>query len=162
MASAGQLHPELEVGDVLLGDRAFCSFFHVVLLVSQGIHGIFRAHQKLIVDFTPGRAHAHPRRGKNASRKGLPRSKWIRSCGRQDQIVEWFKPVNVPNWMPTAAFAAAPETIRVRELKYRVARPGFRVREVTLVTTLCDEVVYSAADLAAAYGLRWTIRAIAP
>lgn len=53
-----QLHPELEAGDVVLGDRAFSSFGHLALLVSRGLHGIFRAHQKLIVDFTPGRPHA--------------------------------------------------------------------------------------------------------
>jgi hypothetical protein len=45
----------------------------------------------------------------------------------------------------------------VRKLRYSVARPGFRVRHVTLVTTLLDPQVYSAERLAEAYGLRWTI-----
>ena len=35
--------------------------------------------------------------------------------------------------------------------------PTDSVREVTVVTTLLDANRYSAADLAAAYGLRWTI-----
>ena len=58
-----QLHPELEAGDVVLGDRAFSSFGHLALLVSRGLHGIFRAHQNLLVNFTPGRPHAVPGRG---------------------------------------------------------------------------------------------------
>lgn len=157
MASVAKLHPELEPGDVLLGDRAFCSFSHLALLVSRGLHGIFRAHQKLLIDFTPGRPHAHPHRGKSSRRKSLPRSKWLRSCGFEDQIVEWFKPVGCPVWMSAEAFAALPETVQVRELRYRVARPGFRVREVTLVTTLCDATGYTAEAVADAYGLRWTI-----
>jgi len=57
MSQVAELHPELESNDVLVGDRGFCSFAHFGLLVSRGIHGIFRAHQKLIIDFTPGRAH---------------------------------------------------------------------------------------------------------
>ena len=31
-----------------------------------------------------------------------------------------------------------PESIMVRELRYRITAPGFRTREVTLVTTLLD------------------------
>jgi hypothetical protein len=152
-----QLHPELEAGDVVLGDRAFGSFGHVALLVSRGLHGILRAHQKLIVDFTAGRAHAVPGKGKSNLQTGKPRSKWIESLGPQDQIVEWFRPLEVPAWMTAEAWAALPATLRVRELRYTVARPGFRVRSVTLVTTLLDPVRYPNEKLAEAYGLRWTI-----
>jgi hypothetical protein len=116
-----------------------------------------RAHQKLIVDFTAGRAHAVPGKGKSDLQTGKPRSKWIESLGPQDQIVEWFRPLEVPAWMTAEAWAALPATLRVRELRYTVARPGFRVRSVTLVTTLLDPVRYPNEKLAEAYGLRWTI-----
>jgi hypothetical protein len=152
-----QLHPELAAGDALLGDRAFSSFGHVALLVLRGVHGIFRAHQKLIVDFTPGRAHVTPGRGKAAKHKGKPRSKWIESLGSCDQIVEWFRPLEVPAWMSAEAWAALPVSLRVRELRYTIARPGYRVRQVTLVTTLLDPIRYPKEKLAEAYGLRWTI-----
>jgi len=131
MSGVTQIHPELKPGDVLLGDRAFCSFAHLALLVSAGIHGIFRAHQKLNIDFTPGRPHQLSRSGRGRT-KGLPSSQWIAKLGPMDQIV-------------------------VRELRYKIARAGFRVREVTLVTTLLDARLYPAEDLAAAYGLRWSI-----
>lgn len=157
LKGVAQLHPELKAGDVVLGDRAFGSFGHVALLVSRGLHGIFRAHQKLIVDFTPGRPHVVPGRGKSAAHKGQPRSKWIESLGPLDQIVEWFRPVEVPDWLTAEAWAALPATLRVRELRYTIARPGFRVHTVTLVTTLLDPVRYPKVKLAEAYGLRWTI-----
>lgn len=161
LSGVPQIHPELTPGDVLLGDRAFCSFAHLGLLILAGIHGIFRAHQKLIIDFTPGRAHfiskGAKRRAKKSNPQALPRSRWIAGLGPMDQIVEWFRPAERPGWMPAETFAALPATLRVRELRYQVARPGFRVREVTLVTTLLDAQKYTAADLAAAYGLRWTV-----
>jgi hypothetical protein len=152
-----QLHPELEAGDVVLGDRAFGSFGHVALLISRGLHGIFRAHQKLIIDFTPGRPHVVPGRGKSDRHTGQPRSQWIESLGSLDQIVEWFRPEAIPAWLTAEAWAALPAKLRVRELRYTIARPGFRVRTVTLVTTLLDPVRYPKAKLAEAYGLRWTI-----
>ena len=40
----------------------------------------------------------------------------------------------------------------VRELRYRITPPGFRAREVTLVTTLLDAEAYPADVLAELYG----------
>jgi hypothetical protein len=157
LSGAPQLHPELEAGDVLVGDRAFCSYAHLALLLGQRVHAILRAHQRLIVDFTPHRSYARPDRGKNEKKKGLPRSRWIERLGRRDQLVEWFRPRVVPDWMSAEDFAALPTTLRVRELQYAIARPGFRVQRVTLVTTLVDPKVYTPQRLAEAYGLRWTI-----
>lgn len=157
-----QLHPELAAGDVVLGDRACGSFGHVALLVLRGLHGIFRAHQKLLIDLTPGRPQAVPLRGQNAPQKGKPRSKWIESLGPLDQIVEWIRPAAVPAWLTAEAWAALPATLRMRELRYTIARPGFRVQTVTLVTTLLDPVRYPKEKLAEAYGLRWTIEVSQP
>ncbi len=157
MSGVDQLHPELQAGDVVLGDRALCSFPHLALLVSRSLHAVLRMHQRVIVDFTRGRAYAQPGRGKSENRKGLPRSRQIRKIGPLDQIVEWFRPVDCPVWLSAESFAALPEVLQVRELQYQVARPGFRVKTVTLVTTLLDPKIYTAEKLAEAYGLRWTI-----
>jgi len=157
MSGVNQLHPELQAGDVVLGDRALCSFAHLSLLVSRSVHAILRLHQRVVADFTRSRAYALPGSGKSENKKGLPRSRQIRKLGPLDQIVEWFRPVNCPAWMTAEDFAALPEVLRVRELRYSVARKGFRVKSVTLVTTLLDPKVYTAEKLAEAYGLRWTI-----
>ena len=104
-------------------------------------HAVIRMHQRQLVDFTPNRPYADPK-GKSA-RKGLPRSRWMRKLGVTDQLVEWFKPRQKPRWMSQEKFAALPETLILRELSYRVGRPGFRTETVTLITTLLDAEIYT-------------------
>lgn len=41
-----RLHAMLRSGDILLGDRAFCSYAHVALLNAAGVFGCFRLHQR--------------------------------------------------------------------------------------------------------------------
>ena len=74
-----------------------------------------------------------------------------------DQVVEYFKPADRPDWMSAAEYEALPGSIVVRELRYRVEVPGFRTREVTLVTTLIDEGAYPADALADLYLTRWRV-----
>jgi hypothetical protein len=155
MASVGGIHPALKSGDVLIADRGFCSFAHLAMLARDSVYAIFRMHQRQIVDFTPNRPHAHP--GEKRAAKGLPRSRWLRSLGVLDQVVEWFKPEHRPEWMTAEEYATLPETLMVRELRYKVGRPGFRTRTVTLVTTLLDAEVYPLDALAEIYGARWQV-----
>lgn len=145
----------LTAGDVLVADRGFCSFAHLALLLSRGVQAVFRLHQKQIVDFTPGRAHAHP--GQKRIPKGMPRSRWIRAVGVMDQVVEYFKPSDRPSWMSEKEYRALPGSIEVRELRYRIEAPGFRTRVVTLVTTLTDAEAYPAAALSELYLTRWRV-----
>jgi hypothetical protein len=155
MARVDALHPALLPGDVLVGDRGFCSFAHLALLARRGVHAVLRMHQRQIVDFTPNRPHTGS--GGKAAAKGWPRSRWLRRWGALDQVVEWFKSENRPEWMTAEQFAALPETLIVRELRYRVGRRGFRTREVTLVTTLLDAEAYPLEALAELYGMRWRV-----
>ena len=97
MAHVDGIHPTLKANDVLVGDRGFCSFAHLSLLLAPAAHAVFRIHQKQIVDFTPGRPHASPRDKKAPA--GRPRSRWLRSLGVLDQVVEWIKPASRPVWM---------------------------------------------------------------
>jgi hypothetical protein len=157
LSGASQLHPELQAGDVLIGDRAFGSYAHFALLLSRGVQAVMRAHQRTIVDFTPGRIQRQAVRGGYSKKKGLPTSRWIKSLGELDQIVEWFKPDVRPEWLTTEQFAALPASLFIRELQYHVTRPGFRVKHITLTTTLLDAERYSADTLAEAYQLRWAI-----
>jgi hypothetical protein len=41
-----RLHAALRPGDVLLGDRAFCSYAHLALLNAAGVFACFRLHQR--------------------------------------------------------------------------------------------------------------------
>jgi Transposase DDE domain len=155
MARASQLHPRLAEGDVLVGDRGLCSFAHLVLLAREGLHAVVRMHQTQVVDFTPGRPHVAP--GGKRVAAGRPRTRWVRSLGVTDHIVEWFRPPDVPSWLGAEAFAALPKSLLIRELSYRTEVPGFRTREVTLATTLLDGEAYPASELAELYAGRWAI-----
>jgi Transposase DDE domain len=155
MAQAALLHPELEEGDVLIGDRAFSSYAHLALLRQRKLHGVFRMHQRQIVDFRPYRAYNRPG---EKPKKGRPTSCWLQRLGKRDQLVEYFKPpaASRPTWMSTPDYEALPASLLVRELRYAVPRVR-RTREVTLVTTLLDAAAYPAKELASLYGQRWKI-----
>jgi hypothetical protein len=153
LAKVSQMHPHLRAGDVLMGDTAFGSYGHFALLLQGKLHGLMPAHQQRIIDFTPHRRYVGP--GQKAV-KGLPRSRWIKSLGKQDQLVEWFKPPRCPTYMTQDQYDALPPSITVRELRRRVYHPGLkRWSELTVVTTLLDEKVYPASKLVELRLRRW-------
>lgn len=156
MADAAQLHPAMGQGDVLVGDRGFCSYAHIALLLSRGMHGVIRMHQRQIVDFRTNRRCRQQM--PKARRKGRPTSVYERRLGRCDQVVRWVKPSSCPDWMDRADYAALPDQLSVRELRYTMpARAGFRTKRVTLVTTLLDAELYPKGELSELYQSRWQI-----
>lgn len=159
MKHASQVHPELTAGDVLVGDRGFCSFAHLAQLVAGGFHGAMRIHQRVIVDFRKGRMHAPPSPPfpKLKAARGLPRSRWVKWLGRRDQVVEWYRPRQRPKWLDAQQYAALPTSLMVRELRFAIEQPGYRTQQVTLVTTLLDPERYPAEELAQLYFDRWRV-----
>jgi hypothetical protein len=69
--------------------------------------------------------------------------------------LEYHKPAQRPAWLSAEEYAALPQTLVVRELRYAIRMPGRRTRQVTLVTTLVNARRYSARAVARLYGLRW-------
>jgi hypothetical protein len=156
MSGAATLHPELRPGDILVADRGFCSYAHLALLWERGVQGLLRIHQRIIVDFTPGRAHVAPA-ARRRRRDGVPSSRWLKQLGATDQLVEWLKPLDKPCWMSLDQYAALPGSLVVRELRYTIHQKGFRTKTITLVTTLVDAERYSLSDLADLYFQRWEV-----
>lgn len=155
MSQVSQLHPELSTGDVLVADRGFSSYVHLALLFQRKLHGLFRVHQRQLVSFRRDRRLTGKQpRGTAAA---LASSRLVRKLARFDQIVEYAKPATCPKWLDAAAYAALPETIQVRELRYWTRTPGFRTRVITLVTTLLDAEEYTLDELAGLYRRRWEI-----
>lgn len=118
MARITGLHPELRPGDVWVGDRAFGTFAHLALLVSHGLHGVFRMGPRRGVDFTPNRPP--PPRWNTAKLTGKARSRWVRALGPEDQVVEWDQPYQRPAWMSAEDSEGWPLTLTVRP----VSLPG--------------------------------------
>jgi hypothetical protein len=145
-------------GDIALGDRGFCSYAHFAILLNRKLHGVFRAHQRPIIDFTPGRPQAPRGKAKKPREATIrPHSRWVLSQGDSDQVVIWYKPKYPPKWMSKDEYASLPEEITVREIRYKIHTPGYRVGEVTLVTTLLEASVYPAEALADLYFRRWQV-----
>ena len=155
MSQVAQLHPELLPGDVLVTDRGLVSYVHLALVFGGKLHAVFRAHQRQLVSFRRDRCLRGKQPSGTVARQAS--SRLIRKLGRFDQIVEYCKPAQCPKWMDAVTYAALPETIRVRELRYWTKIPGFRTRVITLVTTLLDAEQYPVDELAGLYHRRWEI-----
>lgn len=126
-----QLWHQLDPGDVLLGDRIYCSYFEVALLSRRGVDVVLRKHQSRPTDFRTGRR-----------------------LGRHDHVVRWPKPA-CPDWMDPGTHAGLPATLSVREVRVTVSCPGFRVRRYEAITTLLDPQAVPAAELGVLYRRRW-------
>jgi len=123
----------LEAGEIVLGDRYFASYFMLAALMQRGVDGLFRMHQCRKFDFHRGR-----------------------QLGSEDHVVIWTKPPR-PEWMDEETYAQIPNELEIRELRFKVNRPGFRVKEVVLVTTLLDGEEHTKEDLASLFLDRWNI-----
>jgi hypothetical protein len=147
-----RLHDLLRPHDVVVADRLYCTYAYLAQLFSRQLHAVIRVPtDSRCVDFRPYRHHAEFQHWKG------PQSIWVRRLSRHDQIVDWIKPAAVPSWLPRETWEGLPERLRVRELRYRIPRGGFRPREVTLVTTLLDPKRYPKQAVAELYGLRWQV-----
>jgi hypothetical protein len=149
------LHPFLKAGDLLVGDRGFCSFVHLAMLHARNVHACFRCHQRQTVNFRPHRKSRDQSAKKDKT--GVPTSQFVRRLGKHDQIVRWKRPNLQPPWMTTEQWADMPEWLEVRELRYTLKNKGQRTHEVTIATTLLDPKLYSRENLAELYDTRWRV-----
>jgi hypothetical protein len=150
VAQAEEYLLHLDPGDVLIGDDSFSGYAHVSLILQQKLHAIVPNHHLRIVDFTPGRPHS-PVGGDHVV-AGLPRSRWIKSLGQDDQLVEWLKPKTCAPWMRQVEYNALPDSIVVREIRRTVDHVT-----VTIVTTLLDPLKYPADELVDVRQRRWDV-----
>ncbi len=123
----------LEAGEIMLGDRCYASFFMIADLMQRNVDSLFRMHQRRRFDFRRGRR-----------------------LGVEDHVVTWTKPER-PEWMDEETYAQIPSEIKVRELRFKVQQPGFRVNELVLVTTMLDAEAYTKEELADLFLQRWNI-----
>ena len=150
---AADVHRGLSAGDLVVGDDSFGSYALFAVLNQQGAFGLFPLHHKRIADFTPHRDFASPKE----PQKNLPRSRWIKSLGTDDQLVEWLKPQEKPKWMNARQWKQVPDSLVIREIRRTVQRPGFRPITLSIATTLLDPIAYPANELMALRIRRWDV-----
>jgi len=124
------VHSMLRLGDVLLGDRAYCSFAHLALLQMRGVFGCFRLHQR--------------RKVNSAGAGGVQR---------------WQRGTKAPAWLTalSSGWRCPAGWLDVRIVSYQLIERGFRTRRVVVATTLMDEQLWPDAKVAELYGHRWRI-----
>jgi hypothetical protein len=138
MALFRQLLEQLSRGDIVLGDRYYCSYFMIALLQEMGVDVVTRLHQARAADF---------RRGQK--------------LGQGDHLVTWLRPQR-PEWMDEETYARMPAILTLREVKVEVREPGFRTEGFVVVTTLLDARWYTRGDIAALYRQRWLAEVYQP
>jgi len=126
-----QLLERFKPEDILLGDRYFCSYFMIALLMERHVDFVSRIHQLRKVDF---------RRGHR--------------LGNGDHMVQWILPAK-PKWMDPQTYDRMPTSLEVREVHVRVSAAGFRTESFVVVSTLTNAKTYSKGDVAQLYHHRW-------
>jgi hypothetical protein len=130
------LRAHLAPGDILCADRGYGNFVMAAWLQSLKADLIARVPTGARrVDFRSVR----------------------RRHGRGDALFVWRKPPRPSPLLGRDEWRALPAALTVRLLRHRVTRKGFRTKEITLVTTLLDPVLYPAHEVLAAYLLRWRL-----
>jgi len=124
----------LRKGDILLGDRAYADYVTLACLPRQGVDVVARLSRTRKVDF---------RRA-------------IKHLGHQDALFEWRKGTQQSDILTAEEWAAVPEKITVRVIRFDAVIRR-RKQRVTVVTTLLDPVAYPAEKLIALYARRWNL-----
>ena len=126
------LLPRLQTGELLLGDRYYGVFAVLASVLERKAHGLFRVAASRLTDFRHG------------TRLGI-----------NDHLVTWTFPTVRPRGLTDEEYARLPRQMLLREIRERVSIPGWRTRELVLVTTLLDSQEFPAEDLVQLYASRW-------
>jgi len=125
----------LKPGDIVVADRAYGVYLVAALLQLLGVDLIARLPNSRNLDFR----------------------KAAKSLGSMDAQFVWNKPNQPSPLLSLSDWLALPGPITVRVLRRHIHRPGFRIRKLTVVTTLLDPVLYPAEQILEAYLRRWRL-----
>jgi hypothetical protein len=123
-----------QAGDVLLGDRLFCTWGLLSQCLHRQVHAVFRVRGKIRGDF---------RRGQRLS--------------KEERLVTWSKPKRRPRTIGRREWRKLPDQLTLRLVRCVMEVPGFRTQRVTLATTLLDRNQFPPAALSRLYRRRWTM-----
>lgn len=124
----------LHSGDILLGDRGFGNYPLISFL-----------KESLKIDFI----------GRTTRR--IDGRRRVKRLGSKDWLMTWEKGTHPSPWLSALQWAGLPLEMNLRALKGSCYRKGYRVRQVTVVTTLLDPQLYPAAEILEAYRRRWRL-----
>jgi hypothetical protein len=135
LALFNSLFGHLVAGDIVLGDRAFGNY-PLITWLKNGLGCDFIGRTTRRVD----------------GRKRLKR------LGPNDWLLTWKKTPGCSSpWLSDLQQALVPSVMTLRAIKGSCYQKGFRVRRVTVVTTLLDPQLYPAQEILQAYLRRWRL-----
>jgi len=129
-----KLWHHFQPGDVVVNDRAYCTYVDFARLLARGVFCLSRLRRRRKIDL-----------------------RRARRLGKDDWVVTWRRP---EKWIASYGvekkeFEALPETLEVRIVRVTHVPRGFRSRPILVATTLLDPVETPAEDIAALYRDRW-------
>jgi hypothetical protein len=134
LALLHSLAAQLSRGDILLGDRGFGSYPVIAWLQNLGVDFLGRTTRRV---------------------DGRRRSQRL---GRNDWLLCWSRTPSCPSpWLTELERLALPAQMVVRAVRGACYQKGFRVRQVTVITTLLDPELYPAEEILRAYLRRWRL-----
>ncbi|MEM9079770.1 MAG: IS4 family transposase [Verrucomicrobiota bacterium] len=135
--AAASLVQYLGTGDLLLADRAFCTYELIARCQQRGAQVLMRLHQ--------------------ARHKAL---RWDQGkrISAHERLVTWQR----PDWRPGSAlpkklWEKLPSTLQLRLIKLNYENRIGEQSELVLVTTLTDPTKYDGIEMAELYARRWEI-----
>lgn len=124
----------LEAGDVLVGDRYYCTYCLLARLSAAGVDLVARKSGRLS--------------------SGL---RIVNSLGIDDCICTWTRARQSLAGLSQEEKDRLPEAMTVRKVTVRVQADGWRPETVEIITTLLDQAAYPPEAVAALYLRRWKI-----
>jgi hypothetical protein len=122
----------LRKGDIVPGDKGFCNYRDLASLKAQDVDSIMAMRKKC----------------------PLKRAEATKSLSEDDLLVTWKRPSRIKGYTEKE-WSLLPIVTQLRQIKINIEIPGFRSREIYLVTTLLDPEKYPEDAIRDLYLKRW-------
>jgi hypothetical protein len=125
-----------KAGDIFLGDKGFCSYFDQFCFKDKGVDSIITLARRMPVSDVEA----------------------VKVLGKDDLLIQWKKPVRSKfSSYSQEDWERMPATLPLRQIKVTVKQSGFRVSSFYIITTLLDDKLYPASEIADVYYQRWDV-----
>jgi len=123
--------------DIFLGDKAFCVYFDIATFKEMRVDSVVPL----------------------ARRNPITKGKCVKKISDNDLLIQWDRPLyqEKKSSITREQWELLPKKLLLRQIKVTIAQPGFRVKEYYIITTLLDESVYTADEIAELYFRRWDV-----
>lgn len=124
----------LRRGDIVVADRGFWSFANLAFLPMRGVDLVVRGRYADKIDWREGK-----------------------HLGKNDRLITMKRPPVASCVMSLRLWKSLPEIITVRQIRTRIDVPGFRTKDLLILTTLLDPALWPVETLFALYVRRWKV-----